>query len=70
MVLKTEDLRNETPEELGKRLRDIKKNLMEMRFQHASGALNDPQQLRTQKRDIARIMTVIREKELENENKQ
>ena len=67
MPLNIKDLRNETVTELENRIRAEKKKLMEMRFQHASGALANPIELRSAKRDIARIMTVIREKELENE---
>ncbi|MGM0568914.1 MAG: 50S ribosomal protein L29 [Elusimicrobiota bacterium] len=67
MPLNVKDLRNETVTELENRMRAEKKKLMEMRFKHASGALDNPIDLRNSKRDIARIMTVIREKEVENE---
>ena len=40
---------------------------MELRFQNSSGTLKNPLEMRTLKRDIARIMTIIREKKDERE---
>ena len=68
MSLKAKDLKTETPRELGERLRTLKKKLLDMKFQHAAGALTDPLQIRETKRDIARVMTVLQGKD-KNENR-
>lgn len=65
MVLKAENLKNENPSELSERLRTLKKKLLEMKFQHAAGALTNPLQIRSTRRDIARIKSVLREKQNE-----
>ncbi|MFH1414895.1 MAG: 50S ribosomal protein L29 [Elusimicrobiota bacterium] len=64
---KAKDLRKDTVKELESKLGDIRKKHMELRFQHASGTLNNPLELRTIKRDIARIQVVINEKKNESE---
>ena len=51
-------------EELTTRLREAKEELFNLRFQMATGQLTNNRRLRTVKRDIARIYTVIREREL------
>ena len=51
-------------EELTPRLRAAKEELFNLRFQMATGQLTNNRRLRTVKRDIARIYTVIREREL------
>jgi len=60
--VKTKELRNETVKELQSRLADEKKKYMELRFQNKTGALNNPLQIRKKRREIARIMTIIKEK--------
>ncbi|MGM0441108.1 MAG: 50S ribosomal protein L29 [Elusimicrobiota bacterium] len=62
MTLTADELRNKTVEELKSELSDIKKKYMEERFQHASGTLKNPVELKYLRRDIARINTVIKEK--------
>ena len=42
----------------------MKKDLFNLRFQHVTGQLENPVQMRETKRDIARVKTIIREKEL------
>ena len=42
----------------------MKKELFNLRFQHATGQLENPVQMRELKRNIARVKTIIREKEL------
>ena len=51
--------------ELNAELLKMKKDLFNLRFQHVTGQLENPLKLREMKRDIARIKTVIREKELQ-----
>lgn len=50
--------------ELNAELLKMKKDLFNLRFQHVTGQLENPVQLRELRRDIARIKTIIREKEL------
>ncbi|SDD46974.1 50S ribosomal protein L29 [Actinokineospora iranica] len=58
------DLRELTDEELVLRLREAKEELFNLRFQMATGQLDNNRRLRTVKHDIARIYTVMREREL------
>ncbi|APT84011.1 50S ribosomal protein L29 [Corynebacterium aquilae] len=58
------ELRELTEEELVARLKESKEELFNLRFQMATGQLTNNRRLRTVKRDIARIYTVIREREL------
>ena len=50
--------------ELNAELIRMKKDLFNLRFQHVTGQLENPVQMRETKRDIARVKTIIREKEL------
>ena len=50
--------------ELNAELLKMKKDLFNLRFQHVTGQLENPVQLRELRRDIARVKTIIREKEL------
>ena len=50
--------------ELNTELSKMKKELFNLRFQHATGQLENPVQMRELKRNIARVKTIIREKEL------
>ena len=57
-------MREMTEVELNSELAKMKKELFNLRFQHVTGQLENPVKLRETKRDIARVKTVIREKEL------
>ena len=57
-------MRDMTEIELNTELSKMKKELFNLRFQHATGQLENPVQMRELKRDIARVKTIIREKEL------
>ena len=50
--------------ELSAKLGDLKKDLFNLRLQHAINQLDNPQKIVEVKRDIARVKTVLREKEL------
>jgi len=50
--------------ELGNRLREFKEELFNLRFQNATGQLSNNRRLRAVKHEIARIYTVMREREL------
>jgi len=58
------DLRELAEDELGSRLREAKEELFNLRFQVATGQLDNNRRLHTVRRDIARIYTVMREREL------
>ena len=58
------EIRELSIEELKKRLADEEENLVNLRFQLATSQLESPIKVRTVRRDIARIKTLIRHKEL------
>ena len=57
--MKASELRDMKPVELDKKLDELKQELFNLRFQHAINQLDNPQRIKTVKRDIARIKTVI-----------
>ena len=57
------DVRGLSVEELNAKLDELKKDLFMLRMQHATNQLDNPLQLNTVKKDIARVKTIIREKE-------
>ena len=59
-----EELRNMTDDELLGHLKESKAELFNLRFQVATGQLDNNRRLQTVRRDIARIYTVMREREL------
>ena len=58
-------MREMTEVELNAELVKMKKDLFNLRFQHVTGQLENPIKMRDTKRDIARVKTIIREKQLE-----
>ena len=58
-------MREMTDIELTTELEKTKKELFNLRFQHVTGQLENPVKMREVKRNIARVKTIIREKELE-----
>ena len=60
-----EDLKTKSAAELNEELVAAKKELFNLRFQHVTGQLENPVKMREVKRNIARVKTIIREKELE-----
>ena len=62
-MMKAKDLKNLSSEELAKKLDELKKDLFMLRMQHATNQLDNPMRLNAVKKDIARIKTIIREKE-------
>ena len=57
------EIRGLSVEDLQKKLGDLKKDLFMLRMQHATNQLENPMQIAAVKKDIARIKTIIREKE-------
>lgn len=62
--MKAIEIREKSTSELNDELKALKEQLFKLRFQHATNQLDNPLQLRTVKRDIARVKTVLREMEL------
>jgi len=62
--MKIEKIRELTKNELDSELKKMKNELFNLRFQHVTGQLENPNRMKDVKRDIARIKTVIRENEL------
>ncbi len=60
--MKAEQLRELSDDELTLRLRDSRKELFNLRFQHATGQLDDPHKLNLTRREIARLLTVQAER--------
>ncbi|ADG80011.1 50S ribosomal protein L29 [Tsukamurella pulmonis] len=58
------DLRGLTADELVEKLREAKEELFNLRFQMATGQMSNNRRLRTVRTDIARIYTILREREL------
>ena len=60
--MKATELRAMTVEQLNEKLTELKKELFNLRFQHAVNQLENPHKMTEVKRDIARVMTVLNEK--------
>jgi large subunit ribosomal protein L29 len=65
--MKATEARNLSDEEIGQKIRDLKEELFNLRFQAATGQLENPMRLREVRRSIARLKTVQRERELGRE---
>jgi large subunit ribosomal protein L29 len=61
---KTLDIRNMSDAEITAQVTQNKETLVKMRFQHAVGELTNTSQFRAIRRDIARMRTILREREL------
>ena len=64
--MKATELREMTDVELNKQLKDLKAELFNRRFQHAINQLDNPIRIEAVKKDIARVMTVLAEKNAKN----
>jgi len=62
--MKAGEFRSLSPEERRQKLVELKQELFNLRFQHATGQLENPQRLKQIKHDVARVQTIIREEEL------
>ena len=58
----TEELRKMSADELNAKLKELKEELFTLRFQHAINQLDHPQRIVEVKKNIARVMTVLSEK--------
>jgi len=62
--MKAKDIRAMSPDERVQKLVEMQEGFFNLRFQHETGQLENPQKLKIAKRDIARIQTIVREMEL------
>ncbi len=66
--MKADKLRNMTDIELNSEIMKLKNELFNLRFQHATGQLENPVRMRIVKKEIARAKTILREIELKKVN--
>lgn len=67
--MKVNEIRDLTTDELENKLIDLKEELFNLRFQKAMNQLDNPMQIVSVKKTIARIKTIVRERELKGEDK-
>ena len=65
--MKASEVRDMTTEELESKLKDLKAELFNLRFQHSINQLENPMRIQVVKKDIARVKTILRENELKDE---
>ena len=68
--MKIKDIKSSTAEELIAKEKELKTELFNLRFAHATGNLTNPMQLHNLKKEIARVKTTIREREIKKVNGQ
>ena len=62
--MKADDLRQMSDEQLDLTLKDMVKNVFHLRFQSATDRLETPSEIQKAKREVARILTILRERQL------
>ena len=62
--MRADTLREMSRDELDTKAQELREQLLKLRFQQSTGQIESPQMLRSVRKDIARILTVRREKEL------
>ena len=62
--MRTKELHELTVDELNIKLKELSEELFNLRFRHATGQLENPASLKTCKKDIAKVKTILREREL------
>lgn len=65
--MKANELRDKSTAELESQLTSLKKDLFFLRMQHATNQLENPIKIQSVKKDIARVKTILRERELRTE---
>lgn len=61
--MKIAELRGQSADELLRKEQDLRKELFNLRFQKATGEIENPMRIRTLRKDIARVLTVLTEKQ-------
>ena len=64
--MKANEIRKMTSSDLEKELVELKSELFKLRFQLATNGLDNPMKIKTTKKDIAKIKTILKERELTN----
>ncbi len=67
--MKVNEIRNLTTEEIVTKIKETKEELFNLRFQQATGNLDKPSKIKDLRHTVARLKTVLRERELEESNK-
>ena len=62
--MKIQDIRDLSTQELEDKIKDLKEELFNLHFQNATNQLDNPGRIASVKKDIARVKTVLKEKEL------
>lgn len=62
--MKVKDIRQMSEQELSNKLLELKTELFNLRFQLATGQLDNPLRIKVVRKDIARVKTIVREREL------
>ena len=63
--MKTNEIRKLSTEEINKKIAESKEELFNLRFQQASGNLEKPSRIRELRKTVARLKTILREREIE-----
>ena len=66
--MRISEIKEQTKEELEAKLADIKKSIFNLKFQKAKGKLENPVKIRNLRKDVARIKTLLGEKELKHKD--
>ncbi|MCL2160120.1 MAG: 50S ribosomal protein L29 [Oscillospiraceae bacterium] len=66
--MKASEIRELSKEEIEKKVKELKEELFNLRFQHAINQLDNPIRLKHVRKDIARSLTILRERELKATN--
>ena len=65
--MKVKQIRELTNDELTQKIKELKNELFNLRFQAATGQLDNPMRIRQVRKTIARVKTVLTEKEMESQ---
>ena len=65
--MKVSEIREKTSSDLANLEAELKQELFKLRFQHATNGLDNPMKIKNVKKDIAKIKTILRERELKGE---
>lgn len=60
--MKSKDIRELSPDEIRKKLRDLRDELVNLRVRKQTGQVENPSRIRTVRRDIARLETILKQK--------
>lgn len=62
--MEAKEIRELSREEMGRKAEELKQVLFNLRFQHGTGQLENPKKIPQAKKDLARVLTILRETEL------